>query len=91
MQLKLIAVYLDNSQLEYILSINNSFLQENFNFNFEYYDSESNFATLHNIRSYPSFYLTKNDLVAAIIEGKTDFLTLKERLLKLNYVTNSNS
>jgi hypothetical protein len=88
MQLKLIAVYLDESQFEYIVSINNGILQENFNFKFEYYDSESEFAQHHAVQVFPTFYLMKNERVANIITGKIDFSELKERLLNINYVSN---
>lgn len=89
MQLKLIAIYLDQSQLEYIVAIKNSLLQENFNFNFEYFDAQSDFALHHAVSVYPTFFLTKNNHISNIIEGKIDFSDLKERLLKINYVTNS--
>jgi hypothetical protein len=89
MQLKLIAVYLDQSQLEYIVAIKNYLLQENFNFNFEYFDSQSDFAQHHDVSVYPTFFLTKNNFISNTIEGKIDFSELKERLLSINYVYNS--
>ncbi len=90
MQLTLVAVYLDETQLEYIISVRNGFKQENFNFNFEYYDAESEIAKHYNIQSYPTFLLLKNNQVSNIIEGKMNFSELKERLEKINYVSNGN-
>ena len=88
MQLELAAIYLDETQLRYILSVEKRFSQENFNFNFVYYDSENEFASHHNIKTYPTFVLLKNDRVCAIIEGKLEFSDLKERLSSINYVRN---
>jgi hypothetical protein len=86
MNLRLVAIYLDPSQFEYILSINQGFLQENFNFKFEYYDSESDFSKRHQVNSYPTFFLLKNNSIANIIEGKIPFPELKERISSINYV-----
>lgn len=89
MQLKLIAVYLDKSQLEYIVAINNRLMQENFNFNFEYCDAQSDFAKHYAVSVYPTFLLLKNERIAFTLEGKVDFSELKERLLSINYVHTS--
>lgn len=86
MQLKLIAVYLDDSQLEYILSINNRILQENFNFNFEYFDSQSDLCHHYGVEVFPTFLLLKSNLIATTIVGKLDYSELRERLLNINYV-----
>jgi hypothetical protein len=88
MQLKLLAIYLDETQREYIIAVAQGFSQENFNFEFEYFDAQSDFARLHNVQIFPSFFLLKNNSVVMVIEGKLDFLELKERLTKHNYVTN---
>jgi hypothetical protein len=88
MKLKLIAIYLAESQSEYMIACKTSFMQEFFNFDFEYLDSESDFARLHGVTVYPSFFLTKNDKVCSVITGKLSFSELKEQLLKINYVEN---
>lgn len=88
MQLRLVGIYLDSSQLEYILAINNALLQEYFNFNFEYYDSENGFAHLYSIKSFPSFLLLKNDRLVTVFEGKISFAELKQKLEQISYITN---
>lgn len=89
MKLKLIALYLKETQLEYIVAIRTAILQENFNFNFEDFDNESNFAQLHEVAVYPSFFLVKNDKPMLLCTGKINFSELKEILVKHNYVSNS--
>ncbi len=90
MQLRLIAVYLDDSQLEYILTIKNRILQENFNFKFEYFDSQNDLNQFYGVNVFPTFLLIKSGFIADRLTGKLDFTELKERLLNLNYVTKNN-
>ena len=86
MNLTLIAFYLDQSQSEYIIAIRTAILQENFNFNFEYYDSQSELVNFYNIKTFPSFALLKDNRLVEIIIGKLNYSELKERLLSLTYV-----
>lgn len=86
MNLTLNAVYLDESQLEYIITLSTYITQENYNFNFEYFDSQNSFCTLHGVKTFPSFYLMKGDRVAALIEGKLEYKELKKRLESIPYV-----
>ena len=88
MNLQLNAIYLNESQLEYIIALSSYIMQENYNFNFEYFDSQNEFCQLHGVKTFPSFYLLKNGKVAAIIQGKLEYRELRERLLNIPYVTN---
>ena len=87
MKLKLIAVYLDNSQLEYIIAVFNTLTQENYNFEFEYFDAQNEIARRFGIKSFPSFLLLKNDHMVSVIEGKLDIRELESRLLNSTYVS----
>ena len=89
MNLKLIGVYLDETQLDYIVSQNLNFTQNNFNFTFEYFDAQSNFAQLHGVKVFPSFYFMKNNRVVDIIQGKLDTKELEERVLNITYASRS--
>lgn len=86
MNLTLTAIYLNESQLEYIIAVRTSIMQDNFNFNFEYNNSESDLVGLYNIKTFPCFVLTKEDRLVDIIIGKLNYSELRERLLNLTYV-----
>ena len=83
---KLIAVYSDENQLSYIITLTTAFLQEKKNFNFEYFDSNNSFCNLYGVKTFPSFYFLKNDKVAFIIQGKLDYTELKNQLISHSYV-----
>lgn len=86
MNLTLTAIYLDGSQFEYIIAVRTSILQDNFNFNFEYNDSQSELVNTYNIKTFPSFLLMKDDRLVDVITGKLVYSELRERLLNLTYV-----
>ncbi len=86
MKLKLIAIYLNETQLEYIITVQSTLLQEKYNFEFEYFDSSSSFVQLHGVKTFPSFYLMKDDRVVSFIEGKLDLTELQNRIMSLTYV-----
>ena len=89
MNLQLNAIYLNESQLEYIIAVKGCIEQDLFNFEFEYFDAQNAFCELHAVKTFPSFYLLKNGKIAAIIEGKLEYKELKERLLNITYVNRS--
>jgi hypothetical protein len=82
----LTAVYLDESQLNYIITLSTAFAQEQKNFNFEYFDSNSSFCSIHGVDTFPSFYFMKNSKVAFIIQGKLGYSELKMKLRDRSYV-----
>jgi hypothetical protein len=91
MNLKLIAIYLDESQLEYIIAVNSYLTQDFFNFNFEYYDAQSDFAELHQVKSFPTFFLTKDDRIVTSFQGKLEYKQLRTLLLESSYVQLTNT
>ena len=91
MNLKLIAIYLDESQLEYIITCRSYFAQDFFNFNFEYYDSQSAFAERYQVKSFPTFFLVKSDRIVTSFQGKLDYNQLRTLLLETSYVRLTNT
>jgi hypothetical protein len=89
MNLTLLSIYLDDSQLEYIITISNYLAQEFFNFNFEYYDSQSNFAAMHRVETFPTFFLLKDGHIVEAFQGKFEYNELRNKLLSASYVQNN--
>ena len=91
MNLKLIAIYLDKSQLEYIIAVNSYLTQDFFNFNFEYYNAQSDFADLHQVKAFPTFFLVKDDRIVTSFQGKLEYKQLRILLLETSYVQLTNT